>query len=158
MKTVELFCGTKSFSVASGGTHWTIGGDPKTEGAKTGLKLLRICGRIADYCEANNKLYFIENPRARARWFMPSHTRRTAWYCRYGDKRAKPTDIWTNLGEWNPRKCFNGNTECHHERAPRGSKTGTQGLDGARDRGTIPEDLFNELFDIIEVKRQSNWT
>ena len=33
--------------------------------------------------------------------------------------------------------CHNGDT-CH-EAAPRGSKTGTQGIKGAIDRGVIPE-------------------
>ena len=42
--------------------------------------------------------------------------------------------------------CFNGNKNCHHEPAPRGSKTGTQGLKGAYERGIIPPDLFLDLF------------
>lgn len=51
----------------------------------------------------------------------------TVWYCTYGDIRAKPTDIWSNhiyslfnTNGWNPRaECFNGNTNCHHQPAPR---------------------------------------
>ena len=44
----------------------------------------------------------------------------TVWYCRYGDKRAQPTDIWSNhiyslfnTKGWHPRsECFNGNKKC----------------------------------------------
>ena len=81
---------------------------------------------------------------------MPKETRQTVWYCQYGDKRAKPTDIWTNLPNWTGKQCHNGNKDCHHEPAPRGSKTGTQGLKNAKLRGVIPENLFKELFEYIK--------
>lgn len=44
--------------------------------------------------------------------------------------------------------CKNGD-KCH-ESAPRGSKTGTQGLKNAKLRGIIPEKLFYEIFEVIE--------
>jgi hypothetical protein len=77
----------------------------------------------------------------------------TVWYCRYGDKRAKPTDIWSNhiyslfnTKGWHPKsECFNGNKKCHHESAPRGSKTGTQGLKGNYERSKIPYELCKEI-------------
>ena len=77
----------------------------------------------------------------------------TVWYCRYGDKRAKPTDIWSNnivnlfnIDGWNPRPiCYNGNKKCHHEEAPRGSKTGTQGLKDNYERSKIPYKLCLEI-------------
>ena len=77
----------------------------------------------------------------------------TVWYCQYGDTRAKPTHIFTNNlrtlfnpNGWQPRKeCFNGNTKCHHESAPRGSKTGTQGKKGSYERSKIPEQLCEEV-------------
>lgn len=79
--------------------------------------------------------------------------RTTVWYCTYGDKRAKPTDIWSNnifslfnVNGWRPRpECFNGNQNCHHEFAPRGSQTGTQGLKGNYDRSKIPNELCFEI-------------
>jgi len=95
-------------------------------------------------------IFFIENPRARARWFLPAEYRKTAWYCQYGDKRAKPTDIWTNLN-WTPKTCKNGNKDCHHEPAPRGSKTGTQGLKGNKERSVIPPELFREIFKVYSL-------
>ncbi len=69
----------------------------------------------------------------------------TVSYCQYGDFRMKPTDIWTNFIQWNPRPmCRNGAT-CH-ESAPRGSRTGTQGMRNKVVRAEIPLALFNEIF------------
>ena len=81
----------------------------------------------------------------------------TVMYCRYGDTRMKPTDIWSNHihglfneNGWKPRpKCFNGNRKCHHEIAPRGSKTGTQGLKNDYERSKIPPLLIEEILDSI---------
>lgn len=93
-------------------------------------------------------VFFIENPRGMLRKmpFMHEFKRHTVWYCQYGDDRAKPTDIWTNSTTWIPRPmCKNGNPNCHHERAPRGSKTGTQGKKGSYNRSIIPDDLCGEI-------------
>ena len=135
-----------TFSMAAGNTHWTRDRQPRTQDAIDGLRLISISKEIAEYCDTHNKIYIIENPRARARWFMPIETRYTVWYCQYGDTRAKPTDIWTNLQSWQPRTCRNNNPYCHHERAPRGSKQGTQGLRQI-ERGKVPADLIRELLD-----------
>jgi len=137
-----------TFSMAAGNTHWTADREPKTEQAKDGKALLNMCKLVAEYCIKHNKIFFIENPRARARWFLPVEWRKTAWYCQYGDSRAKPTDIWTNL-DWTPKTCMNNNPNCNHERAPRGSKTGTQGLKGNKERSVIPPALFHEIFKVI---------
>lgn len=139
----------QTLSMASGNKHWTRDRKPKTPEAIETIRLFKVCERIAQYCEATGKIYFIENPRARARWLLPIENRFTVWYCQYNDNRAKPTDIWTNLKNWIPKTCHNNNKYCHHQPAPRGSKTGTQGLK-KEFRGVIPPQLFNELFDIIE--------
>ena len=101
--------------------------------------------------ELKPKYYFIENPRGglRSMDFMKGLYRYTVTYCQYGDKRMKPTDIWTNHP--NPKfkpACKNGDT-CH-EPAPRGSKTGTQSLKNAIERSIIPEELCNHIVDICE--------
>ncbi len=140
-----------TFSMAAGNTHWTADRKPKTKDAELGKELLAICWTLAEFCKRTGKLFFIENPRARARWFLPEDCRKTVWYCQYGDSRAKPTDIWTNL-DWTPKTCKNGNRDCHHEPAPRGSKTGTQGLKGAKDRSIIPPKLFHEIFRKIKER------
>lgn len=99
-----------------------------------------------------NMVFFIENPRGMLRKmpFMQEFKRHTVWYCRYEDNRAKPTDIWTNSLTWQPRpQCFNGNKNCHHESAPRGSKTGTQGRKGSYDRSIIPKELCKEILSSV---------
>lgn len=97
------------------------------------------------------KFYFIENPRGGMRKmnFMKGLPRYTVTYCQYGDTRMKPTDIWTNHPEpdFKPM-CKNGDS-CH-EPAPRGSKTGTQGLKGSRERSVIPPQLCEHIVDICE--------
>lgn len=45
--------------------------------------------------------------------------------------------------------CFNGNQQCHHDRAPRGSKTGTQGKNGSYNRSVIPEKLCKEILESL---------
>lgn len=139
-----------TFSMAAGNTHWNADRSPKTKDAELGKRMLMNCKTIAEYCIKHNKIFFIENPRARARWFLPVEWRKTTWYCQYGDTRAKPTDIWTNLRSWIPKTCHNFKKNqpkhCHHEAAPRGSKTGTQGLKGNMERSVIPPALFKELF------------
>lgn len=101
----------------------------------------------------NPKYYFIENPRGGMRKmnFMKNLPRHTVWYCTYGDSRAKPTDLWTNHPDpkFKPM-CHNGNKNCHHEAAPRGSKTGTQGRKGSVERSIIPEGLCKHIVKITE--------
>lgn len=99
-----------------------------------------------------NLIYYIENPRGGLRkmpWMQSHEFRYTVWYCKYGDLRAKPTDIWTNNNLWRPRaECHNfrgGVKHCHHEAAPRGSKTGTQGKKGSYERSKIPSELCAEI-------------
>lgn len=88
---------------------------------------------IKELLEINpNLIYFIENPRGGLRKmnFIKGLPRYTVTYCQYGDERMKPTDIWTNHS--NPRfrpPCKNGDP-CHTP-APRGSRTGTQGIKGS---------------------------
>lgn len=104
-----------------------------------------------------NMLYFIENPRGGLRKmnFMKELPRYTVTYCQYmldvpvEERRMKPTDIWTNHP--NPKfkpMCKNGDP-CH-ARAPRGSRTGTQGLKGAKERSVIPKQLCEHIVDICE--------
>ena len=108
--------------------------------------------------------WYIENPRGllRKQKFMMGLPRTTVWYCKYGDTRAKPTDIWTNNiysllnpDGWNPRpECFNGNDKCHHDKQPRGYAAkkaagalgkGTQGLRNNYERSKIPHELCIEI-------------
>ena len=97
------------------------------------------------------KYWFIENPRGGMRKmdFMHGLPRYTVTYCQYGDTRMKPTDIWTNHPdpEFKPM-CKNGDP-CH-EKAQRGSRTGTQGLKGSKERSVIPVELCRHIVKICE--------
>ena len=97
------------------------------------------------------KYWFIENPRGGMRKmdFMHGLPRYTVTYCQYGDTRMKPTDIWTNHPDpkFKPM-CKNGD-QCH-EKAPRGSRTGTQGLNGSKERSVIPVELCRHIVKICE--------
>ena len=100
-------------------------------------------------------IYYIENPRGYLRKmpFIKGLPRTTVTYCSYGDTRMKPTDIWSNnifdmfnTNGWKPRPmCYNGNSKCKHEAAPRGSRTGTQGLKSNYERSKIPKELCIEI-------------
>jgi site-specific DNA-cytosine methylase len=116
----------------------------------------RTCDRINAHLidlirELKPKYYFIENPRAGMRKmdFMQGLPRYTVTYCQYGEKRMKPTDIWTNhpAPKFKPA-CKNGDT-CH-EAAPRGSQTGTQGSHNKVDKARIPKLLCEHIVDICE--------
>lgn len=102
--------------------------------------------------ELNPTYYFLENPRGgmRKMSWMKDLPRHTVTYCKYGDTRMKPTDIWTNHP--NPMflpMCKNGDP-CH-ESAPRGSRTGTRGIKGSKERSRIPEKLCKHIVDVCEV-------
>ena len=101
--------------------------------------------------ELRPTFYFIENPRGglRKMTWMQGLPRYTITYCQYGDTRMKPTDIWTNHPDpqFKP-PCKNGDP-CHVS-APRGARTGTQGLKGSRDRSVIPAALCEHIVDICE--------
>lgn len=81
--------------------------------------------------------------------FMSGLPRYTVTYCQYGDTRMKPTDIWTNHPDpkFKP-PCHNGDP-CHVA-APRGAKTGTQGLSGSKERSVIPAELCRYIVTICE--------
>ena len=101
--------------------------------------------------ELNPKYYFIENPRGGLRKmdFMQGLPRYTVTYCKYGDERMKPTDIWTNHPDpkFKP-PCKNGDP-CHVS-APRGAQTGTQGLKNSIEKAKIPVELCRHIVEICE--------
>lgn len=99
----------------------------------------------------NPSFWFIENPRGgmRKMTWIQDLPRYTVTYCQYGERRMKPTDIWTNhpKPKFKPA-CKNGD-KCH-DAAPRGSRTGTQALKNAKEKGVIPDMLCNHIVDICE--------
>lgn len=139
----------EGFSVASMSRHW--GGGlrayvPLTDRARLGVELVvatvKLIGELAP------AFAVVENPRdvLRNLGLMPAAPV-TVWYCHYGAATAKPTDLWGMPfpPSWRPRPlCHNQPSEgrkqhpvgccCEdHPGAPRGAKTGIQGING-RDR------------------------
>jgi hypothetical protein len=147
-----------TYTIAAISTHRN-GTEPKSEYAKLCDHVNQhFISLIYEWLILNpDMVFFIENPRGMLRKmpFMQRFKRHTIWYCQYGDERAKPTDIWTNSTTWNPRPmCFNGNKNCNHQRAPRGSKTGTQGRKGSYERSKIPVQLCEEILQSV-LKKES---
>lgn len=148
-------CTTYSLAAIS---HHRNNQEPKTEFAEKSDRL--VINTLLIIQAFPKALFFIENPRGMLRkmWFMQGMPRTTVTYCSYGDSRMKPTDIWSNhiYGIFNPYgwiprpMCHNGNKNCHHEPAPRGSKTGTQGLKGSYERSKIPDELCEEVIKSCE--------
>jgi site-specific DNA-cytosine methylase len=142
-----------TYTIAAISTHRN-GIEPKTEYAiKCDAVNKHFIYLIKQYLEINPKMvFFIENPRGMLRKmpFMQEFNRHTIWYCQYGDERAKPTDIWSNSRTWIPRPmCHNGNLNCHHQSAPRGSRTGTQGRANHFERSKIPLQLCQDVLQSI---------
>ena len=137
------------FSVASIGKHWNLDNTPKTSQAALGIKIIqKTIEIISQFKELNENLaYIYENPRGKLRKLdlLDNNLLHTVTYCQYGDSRMKPTDIWTNIN-WTPRKMCKNGQPCH-EAAPRGSRTGTQGLKGNYNRSKVPGELCQELIE-----------
>lgn len=143
-----------TFSVAAISRH------RRQNPANGSLEPITEYARFCDECdqhvielirELNPTYWFIENPRGgmRKMAWMQELPRYTVTYCKYGEKRMKPTDIWTNHPD--PQflpPCKNGDP-CH-ERAPRGARTGTQGIRGWDNRSAIPAMLCEHIVDICE--------
>ena len=142
-----------TYSVAAISTHRRreVNGNltPMTEYAK-------FCDKVNSHLidlitELAPTYYFIENPVGGLRKmdFMQNLPRYTVTYCQYGERRQKPTDIWTNHP--NPKfkePCKRG-APCH-DAAPRGSSTGTQALKNATEKAKIPVALCEHIVDICE--------
>lgn len=136
--------------------------NPKTGNLDPISDYAKFCDRINQHCldlvrELKPTYWFIENPVGglRKMSFMQGLPRYTVTYCQYtlnlppNQRRKKPTDIFTNHP--NPKfklPCKNGDP-CHVA-APRGSRTGTQGIKGSILRSVIPHDLCYHIATICE--------
>jgi hypothetical protein len=152
-----------TFSVLTIARHWTKDHQLKTPAAAMGVRMVLSTLRLIRYYRVLNPrlVWYIENPRAKLRKLPPMRELQlaTVFYCKYGDTRMKPTDIWTNnlrsatnVRGWKPRApCFPRNPNCHHERCPRhGTCLGTVGLRNAYERSKIPSALSREILDDAE--------
>ena len=109
----------------------------------------------AKFCDQTNKhmieliedlrpdIWFIENPKGNLQhmnFMQPlEQFKKDVCYCQYGDRRKKPTQIWTNA-DIRFRVC--PGATCGHWR----SKGGASDLvHGARSRGVIPSDFCDYI-------------
>ena len=140
----------QAFSVAAIGKNWNEDGSPKRQQAVDAEEL--VLKTLWLVWKSKPTWWFVENPRGMLRksWFMREFPRRTVSYCQYGDTRQKPTDIWTNAKWWRPRPLCSSGADCH-QAAPRGARTGTQGIHGAKERGRIPPAIFEEIIGQLPV-------
>lgn len=109
---------------------------PMTPEAEHAMSLVNRAVQIIDHFKP--RWFVIENPRALLRQVdIIPYPRQTVWYCHYGEQRAKPTDLWGQFPEsltlsppcHNRRNHPEGCCCYDHNAAPRGSRTGTQGMD-----------------------------
>jgi hypothetical protein len=119
----------QSFSVAAFPMHYwrTVGNDifPNHQRAMLGLKLAQHTFWLLEKTYSG-KFYVIENPRGLMRKVL-SAPAATVCYCQYGSKYMKPTDLWGKLPpSFIPKMCHPRSKD--HAAAPRGSKTGIQGV------------------------------
>jgi hypothetical protein len=136
-----------TFSQAGVWRHWNYQ-EPKSESAIIALSMIRESIRLIKVIQP--RFWFLENPRSVLRKFpeMQNLPRKEVCYCRYGEFRMKPTDIWTNAITWEPKPmCYNGCRD--HITAERGSTTGTQGMDPT-DSGKIPQLLALEIIEHVK--------
>ena len=145
-----------TFSIAAISHHRRK--NPETGNLDPVSEYAQFCDRVDQHVlqlirELKPKYWFIENPRGgmRKMSWMQGLPRHTVTYCQYGDTRMKPTDIWTNhpSPQFKP-PCKNGDP-CHVS-APRGAKTGTQGLKGSKERSVIPAELCKHIVHICEQR------
>lgn len=142
-----------SFSVGALSKHWdtkTNPPTPKTEEALLGIKLV-LKTRELIFGLKPKYGYLIENPRGMLRnlSIMDGLPRWTITYCQYGDTRQKPTDLWGEVSGWEARPMCASGATCH-EAAPKGSKSGTQGLADAKRRAVVAPEISKTLLDAIE--------
>jgi len=102
--------------------------------------------------------WILENPFGILRHmdFMKKYQLAEVTYCQFGDEtRMKPTDLWGRFPRsWKPRRCHYG-SKCHPA-SPRGSSTGTQGLDyDAKVR--VPIGLSQSIYDAVLLSHPDAW-
>lgn len=129
--------------------------NPKTGNLDPISDYAKFCDNVNSHVidlikELNPTYFFIENPRGGLcnMTFMQGIPKYLVTYCQYGDTRMKPTHIFTNYPNPQFKHCKNGDP-CH-EKAPRGSRTGTQGIKGAKDRSRIPDKLCDYIVELCE--------
>lgn len=145
----------RSYSIAAISTHRKK--NLQTEELEPVSEYAKFCDSVNSHIidvvvnELKPRYWFIENPRGgmRKMGFVKGFPRHTVTYCQYGDTRQKPTDIWTNHTAPGFRPPCKPGSPCH-ESAPRGSRSGTQGLKNNVERSRIPNALCEHIVNICQ--------
>ena len=139
----------ETWSVASIGHHWNVDNTPKTKEAEYMVELVKHTIMLL---KKSGAIWIIENPRGKLRKmpFMQDFQRTTVTYCQYGDTRMKPTDLWGSVAGWNPKPICKNGSPCHTS-APRGSRTGTQGMKNYAEKSIVPFGLWKEILEAITL-------
>jgi len=133
------------FSVASIGNHWKDNQpDPKT------LQAIELVKKTLNIIiDIRPKYWFMENPRAMLRTII-GNPPVTVFYAQYGEDRLKPTDIWGRHPKGFKEMQIADKSLLEYTPAPRGSRTGTQGLNGSDVRAKIPYKLSETICILCE--------
>jgi hypothetical protein len=142
----------KAFSLAASHIHMDADVSPLTDfGGESVAMVKKTISLIEDL---QPDYWFLENPRAGLRrvmrekfWGLGEPTGTISW-CQYGANRMKPTDLWGEHPEMEYRFCAKGE-DCHTS-APRGSPTGTQGVDTSLRRAAIPYSISLSILEAVE--------
>jgi len=127
------------FSVASVYQHW----DKETKRPKDQetLDSIELVGHtIKLILSLYPRFWILENPRGMLRSVLGKPPI-TTYFASWGNWTLKPTDLWGVIPEgikWKKPKKW--------EKAPRGSKSGVQGIDGHYVKKTYPENRSNYIF------------
>lgn len=150
-----LFAGSDctSYSVAAISKHRrkneeTGNLDPVSDYAK---KCDRINWHVRELAKELGCELIIENPRGGMRKmdFVKDLIRNETSYCKYGFPYMKATDFFATFDLHLLPPCQNGNPD--HIRAPRGSRTGLQGIQGKALRSIYPEKLCDHI--VLECEK-----
>lgn len=143
----------EAFSVAAIGHHWGGGHRayvPRTAHAELSQRIVAHTLALIRAIDPPRG-WLLENPRGVLRKLpcVAGLPRVTVTYCQYGETRMKPTDLWGHVPGWAPRPmCRNG--DACHDPAPRGARTGTQGIRGSAARAVVPWQLWDEVLTAAE--------
>lgn len=133
------------FSVASIGHHWTN----RYPDSKTLEAIDLIKHTLNLIYTIRPKFWFLENPRAMLRTII-GNPPVTVYFAQYGENRLKPTDIWGRHPKGFKDMQITDKTLLDYEKAPRGSRTGTQGIKTREDRAKIPYKLSLTICKLCE--------
>ena len=124
------------FSVASIGTHWK-----KERPSLKALKALELVKHTLNLIyDIRPKYWFLENPMGMLRTII-GNPPVILYFAQFGDNRLKPTDIWGRHPKGFKDIVITDKSLLDYEKAPRGSRTGTQGIKSREERAKIPYQL-----------------